>query len=158
MSAEPSRRPPSSAASRETPDRIAVGSRRWLVLMFVLAGVWSLALLVMDATTARPRVISRDQVLSADAVVLARRDSAESDRIRVERVFRGSVAEGDSLRVVNLDEVRGMVADQEYVLALSKDRRDFAVTTLKGQRDVPFVYASSPETVEQIKAILRDQL
>jgi len=127
-------------------------------LISVLAGLWSLVLLVMDATTARPRVISRDQVLSADAVVIARRDSAESDRIHIERVFRGPVAEGDSLRVVNLDEVRGMAADHEYVLALSKDRRDFAVTTLKGQRDVPLVYASSPETVEEIKAILRNQL
>jgi hypothetical protein len=140
------------------PVRVATGDRRWLALMFVLAGAWSLALVVMDATTARPRVISRDQVLSADAVVIARRDSAESDRVRVERVFRGPVAEGDSLRVVNLADVRGMAADQEYVLALSKDRRDFALTTLKGQRDIPLVYASSPETVQEIKAILRDQL
>jgi hypothetical protein len=144
--------------ARDTSVGIAAGDRRWLALMFVLAGGWSLALLVMDATTARPRVISRDQVLSADAVVIARRDSEESDQIRVERVFRGPVAEGDSLRVVNLDDVRGMAADQEYVLALSKDRKDYAVTTLKGQRDVPLVYASSPETVEEIKAILRDQL
>jgi len=112
----------------------------------------------MDATTARPRVISRDQILSADAVVIARRVSAESDRIRVERVFRGTVAEGDSLRVVNLGEVPLLVQDQDYVMALSRDRQDFAVTTLEGQRAGPLVYASTPPTIEEIKAILRDQL
>jgi hypothetical protein len=126
------------------------------MLTIVLAAVWSLALLVMDATTARPRVISRDQIRTADAVVIARRLSAES--VRVERVFRGSVAEGDSLRVVNLPEVRELPRDQDYVLALSRDGQDFVVTTLEGQRTVPLVYESTPATIEEIKAILREHL
>jgi hypothetical protein len=128
------------------------------MLMIVLAVVWSLALLIMDATTARPRVISRDQIRSADAVVIARRVSGDSDQIRVERVFRGPVAEGDSLRVMNLSEVRDLTEDLDYVLALSRDGQDFVITTLEGQRAVPLVYANSPATIEEIKAILRDQL
>jgi len=112
----------------------------------------------MDIATARPQVISHDQILSADAIVIARRDSAESDRMRVERVFRGSVAEGDVLRIVNLGEVQGLRPHQDCLLPLSRDRQDFAVTTLPGQRVPPLVYASSPATIEQVKSILRDQL
>jgi hypothetical protein len=132
--------------------------RRWLGLTIVLAAAWSLALLAMDITTARPQVISRDQILSADAVVVARRESAESDRVRVERVFRGPVAEGDVLRIVNLADVQGLDRGQDWLLPLSRDRQDFAVTTLEGQRVAPLAYASSPATIEQVKAILRDQL
>jgi hypothetical protein len=137
---------------------LATSSRRWLALTIVLAAAWSLVLLGMDATTARPQIVSRDQILTADAVVVARRDSAEGDRVRVERVFRGSVAEGDSLRIVNFPEVQGSSNNQDWVLALSREGGDFVITTLDGQRAPPRVYASSPATVEQVKSILRDKL
>jgi hypothetical protein len=81
---------------------------------FALALAWSAALLVMDLATARPRVISRGQIQSADVVVIARRVAGESDRVQVERVFRGEVAEGDQLRVLNRwtpDLTRG----QDYI-------------------------------------------
>ena len=159
MSAEPFHRPaPAAPGARDVPVPLATSSRRWLVLTFVLAAAWSLVLLVMDATTARPQVVSRDQILSADAVVVASRDSAEADRVRVERVFRGSVAEGDVLRIVNFPEGQGPTGNQDWVLALSQDRQHFAITTLEGQRVPPLVYASSPATIEQVKSILRDHL
>ncbi len=122
----------------------------------MLAVAWTTALLVMDVTTARPSVVSNDQILRADAVVIARRKAPDSDRVRVERVFRGPVAEGDDLRVLNLGDVRGLSDDRDYVLALSRSREDFVVTKLAGQRGPPLVYATSPTIIEEIKSILRD--
>jgi hypothetical protein len=134
-------------------------NRRVLTVTFVLALAWSAALLVMDLATARPRVISRDQILNADVVVSARRVTGEGDRIKVERVFfRGEVAEGDQLRVLNLAKVKGMTDDQDYIVPLSHSRQDFVVTKLEGQHVPPLIYKSNPAAVEEIKSILRDHL
>jgi hypothetical protein len=111
----------------------------------------------MDMTTARPKIISRDQILKADLVVIARRTAPGSDRVRVERVFRGEIEEGDDLKVRNLADARGMSDEGDYILALSRSRQDFVVTRLEGQRVPPLVYASSPATIEEIKLILREQ-
>jgi hypothetical protein len=125
---------------------------------FALALAWSAALLVMDLATARPRVISRGQIQSADVVVIARRVAGESDRVQVERVFRGEVAEGDQLRVLNLADVPDLTRGQDYILALSPSRQDFVVTRLTSQRVPPLIYKSTPAAVEEIKSILRDHL
>ncbi|MGE5195033.1 MAG: hypothetical protein ACM3U2_21275 [Deltaproteobacteria bacterium] len=131
-------------------------------MTFVLALAWTTMLLVMDITTARPQTVSHDQILKADVVVLARRmapkSESESDRVRVERVFRGTVADGDNLKVLNLSDVKEMADDRDYILALSRFRQDFVVTKLEGQRGPPLVYDSSPATVEEIKSILRNHL
>ena len=135
---------------------VATG-RGWLIATIVLAFAWMAMLLVMDMTTARPATVSRDQILKADVVVIARRTAPGSDRVRVERVFRGEVEEGDNLKVRNLADVRGMSDGGDYVLALSRSRQDFVVTKLEGQRVPPLVYASSPATIDEIKSILREQ-
>lgn len=108
--------------------------------------------------TSNPVVVSPDQLLNSDVVVVARRVAAGDDHVRVERVLYGTVAERGELRVRNLKEVGGMVDDQSYVLALSPFQGDFVVTTLTGQRAAPLVYPMSPDTIEAAKSILRNHL
>ena len=155
MSAARSRSPLPGAGS-PAPRDVPAG-RRWLGVTCVLALAWTTTLLFMDVTSARLQIVSRDQILKSDVVVIARRRAPESDRVRVERVFRGPAGEGDDLRILNLAEVRRIASDRDYVLALSRSRKDFVVTMLAGQRGPPLVYASSPAIIEEVKSILRDR-
>lgn len=130
--------------------------RRLLVVTCVLVAAWSRALLMMDLwTTGRP-VVSPGQVLKADVVVTATRVKGEQDRITVERVFKGEIAQGAVLRVVNLTEVPRLETETGYIFPLSRIREAYAVTKLDGQRSELLIYPSSQATIEQTKAILRD--
>ena len=131
-------------------------SRRLLVVTLVLAVGWSLALLLMDFWTAGRPVVGPGQILKANVVVIARRLDAGKDRVEVERVFKGPVAQGSTLRVVNLADVPRLESGRPYIMALSHFRDDFAVTRLEGQRADLLVYPSTPSTIEQTKAILRE--
>jgi hypothetical protein len=121
------------------------------------AVAWSATLLVMAIQTADPQVVSRDQVLQSEVVVIARRVRPGDEHVRVERVFQGNVSEGDELRVRNLAAV-ALADDQSYVLPLSPYRGDYVVTTLEGQRTAPLVYRVSPDTIGALRSILRDHL
>lgn len=115
----------------------------------------------MDLTTADRPVVSRDQVLKSDCLVVARLVRPGEDKVRVERVFRGEVESGDTLRVLNLNNPAGrgvLVGAEEYVLPLTRFRGDYVVTTLEGQTVPPLVYRASPDTIEAVKSILRDNL
>jgi hypothetical protein len=154
MSATSSRNPPhklAGAAEAARPVR-----RPWLWLAVVLAVGWSAALLLMDVETANPAVVSRDQLLESEIVVVARRLRPGSERVRVERVLYGNIDVGKELRVLN---VEGLAADEGlYVFPLTPLRGDYVVTTLEGQRAPPLVYRVSPDTIESVKSILRDRL
>src|SRR5262249_52956103 len=82
------------------------------------AVAWSATLLVMAVQTANPQVVSRDQVLQSEVVVIARRVRPGDEHVRIERVFQGNVAEGDELRVRNL-AAAAMADDESYLLSLS---------------------------------------
>jgi hypothetical protein len=131
-------------------------SRRLLVVTLVLAAGWSLALLLMDLWTAGKPVVGPGQILKADVVAIARRLDSGNDRVEVERVFKGPVAQGSTLRVVNLPDVPQLETGKSYIMALSHFRDDFAVTRLEGQRADLLVYPSTPATIQQTKAILRE--
>ena len=153
--------PPGGASQQAAPlVTVEPGSRRRLVFLFVLALGWSLALLLMDVWTAGRPVVGPGQILKADVVVIARRVPPDQDRlqdhIEVERVFKGEVDQGIRLRVVNLPDVPHVEAGKSYIFALTRFRHDFAVTRLEGQQADLLVYPSSPATIEQTKAILRD--
>jgi hypothetical protein len=121
----------------------------------ILTAGWSLALFLMDVWTTRTRFVSPDQISKAHVVVIARRVGADSDRIKVERVFRGDVAADRELRVLNLADVPDLAVDRSYLFPLSRFRQDYQVTELEGQREAPLVYPASPDVIEQTKAILR---
>jgi hypothetical protein len=149
---------PAHPASAEEQLRSSSGRRRLLWLVSFLAVAWSVTLLVMALQTANPLVVSRDQLLKSDVVVIARRVRAGDDHVSVERVFRGNVAAGDKLRVLNLADIGGFADDQSYVLPLSPNSDGYVVTTLDKQRAAPLVYPVSPDTIEAVKSILRDHL
>lgn len=132
-------------------------SRRLVIVVLVLTIGWSLALLAMDLLTTGKPVVGPGQILKADVVVVGQRADAGHDRIDIERVFKGEVEQGSRLRVVNLADVARLEAGKPYIFALTRFRDDFAVTRLEGQRtDAPLVYPSTPATIEQTKAILRE--
>ncbi len=132
-------------------------SRRLVIVMLVLTIGWSLALFSMDLwTTGRP-VVGPGQILKAEVVVVAQLADAGHDRVDVERVFKGQVEQGNRLRVVNLADVARLESGKPYIFALTRFRDDFSVTRLEGQRtNAPLVYPSTPATIEQTKAILRE--
>jgi len=150
--------PHEPAGPAETRSPSSAVRRRLFWLASIVAAAWSLTLLVMAWQTSNPVVVSRDQLLNSDVVVVARRSHAGDDHVRVERVLYGTVAERDELRVRNLKEVGSLVDDTSYVLALSQFQGDYVVTTLAGQRAAPLVYPVSPDTIEAAKSILRNHL
>src|SRR5690242_3448587 len=94
--------------------------RRLLLFLFVLAAAWSLALLLMDVLTTGGPAVGPGQILKSDVVVIARRIDGEHDRVEVERVFKGEVAQGDTLRIINLAEAPRVVGGTSYIFALSQ--------------------------------------
>jgi hypothetical protein len=133
-------------------------SRRLLLVTFLLAAGWSLALLLMDVWTTGDPVVGPGQVLNSDVVVIAKRVAADQDRVEVERVFKGEVAPETTLRIINLTDSRNVVYGKSYIFALTRFRGDFAVTRLDGQKPDTglLVYPATPSAIEQTKTILRE--
>jgi hypothetical protein len=127
-----------------------------LLAAVFLAAAWAAALFLLDLVTARPRIVSPDQILKSDLVVIARHAAAAGDRVKIDRVYRGRKEPGNEVRVVNLADVRGLVDDQPYILPLTAFRGDFVVTILDRQQVPPLVYPALPEVIQQVKSILRD--
>jgi len=141
-------------------DAFDTAHRRFLGVVLALVALWSLALLLMDVGTVKPRtgqpkIVSPGQILKSHVVVVAKRVRTDGDRIKVERVIRGNIPPDEELRVLNLADVPNLSNDRSYLFALSRFRQDFEVTTLDGQRVEPLVYPASPDVIEQAKAILR---
>src|SRR5260370_26174297 len=118
----------------DVPRSDSAWSTRRLAAAALVAGTWSAALFFMGLWTSNPRLVSRDQILASDAVIIGRIARPGEKLVKVERVFLGNLAEGDELRVVNLAEVPAMADGRAHVLPLSAFRNDFAVTTLDGQK------------------------
>lgn len=147
-----------AAAPSETQRPLSASRKRLLKVAFVLSLVWSLSLLAMVLLTGNVQLVSHDQILRADLVVVARRTLPGDDRVKVERVLHGDAAAGDELRVVDATDLAGMADDRDYVLALSNSRGGYAVTRLgNGQQVPPLIYRATPELIAAVKAICRDR-
>lgn len=110
----------------------------------------------MALLTANPPAISRAQILRADAIVTARIDEARPDRLHVERVIFGGLSPDDVVTVHNLPERSELSAGGICVVPLTHFRRDYLVTTLEGQRASPLIYRATPETIGEVKQLLRE--
>ena len=151
-------RPAQAAAGVPESCGATPASRRVLILAFALALSWSAALVLMDALTVPPIVVSADQVRLSAVVVSGRRADEGDDRIRVERAFRGEARPGDELRILNLAGVDGLKRERAYLFTLKRFGRDYEVTTLPGQKAAPLVYPADGEALGQVKSILRHDL
>ena len=159
MSATPFNSRPSRVASTDALDADATATRsgkRLLVVVFGLVVAWSAALFLMDVHTANPQIVSRDQILAADVVVIARRIRPEDGHLKISRVFLGDAKEGDELRVRNLEKTVPLMADRDYVIPLSRIRNEYRVTTLPGQQEAAIAYSATPATIDTVKSILRN--
>jgi hypothetical protein len=149
---------PSDSGTAGVADVHRTWRSRLLAAAALAAVAWSCTLLLMDVGTSNPRLVSRDQVLASDAVVIGRLGRPVTNIIKVERVFSGNAEEGDELQVVNLREVPGLAEGTVWLMPLSAFRNDFVVTTLDGQKVPPLVYEPTPGMVDQVKTILRERL
>ncbi|MGQ0634929.1 MAG: hypothetical protein ACT4QC_09985 [Planctomycetaceae bacterium] len=116
--------------------------------------LWTVALTLMALLTANPVLVSGDQIRRSDDVVIARFDDDDRRRVEVERVLFGDLAPGDTLTVVNLDEV-SLRPRAACLLPLTRQQGDFAITTLEGQQSSPLLYPAAPQTIDQVREILR---
>jgi hypothetical protein len=130
---------------------------------------WSGTLVVMAITSANPTLVSRDQILHADDVIVARIDDPERDSVRVERVLSGKLAVDDRITVLNLRDAMlpGVLprrdrksppphlkaVDKSLVLPLSRFRQDYVVTVLDGP---VLVYPAEPRFIDPIRKLLRE--
>ncbi|MCY2963344.1 MAG: hypothetical protein NT069_06780 [Planctomycetota bacterium] len=129
---------------------------------FLFAAVVMLAvtvfLVILAWKTANPVVISAVQVEVADDVIIGQVMDAGENRIRVTRVFKGAIQEGREIRVFNLPDT-ALIADQEYILALSPVRRDFQVTVLNNRGVAPpevLIYPVTSESIDHVKRLVRN--
>jgi hypothetical protein len=136
---------------------ITAQSRLALTLVAAATALWVLALAVMAITTSNPTMISHDQLLKSDAVVIGRLAGETRDRLRIEQVLKGDLAAEDEVTVVNWSDVAALPAGPEYLVPLTRFRQNYIVTILKEQRASPLIYRATPETIGEVKRILDEQ-
>ncbi|MBS0266122.1 MAG: hypothetical protein JSS02_29595 [Planctomycetes bacterium] len=124
----------------------------------LLAVGWSVLLLLLDLFTAGRSVVGPAPIQKADVVVVGRRVDGQSNRIQVDRVFKGEVAAGDTLRVIDLADAQDLKPETAYVFALKHHQSDFEFVRMDLPRtDLPLpFYPATSATIEQTKIILRD--
>jgi hypothetical protein len=142
----------------------------WLIVTAVLFAAWLGWLTYLAATTSRPIVLSRAQLLVSTIDVIAdvpEKDGRPADQATVTEVhWPSDGAEqklvGKTIRVVNLADCEfKWTGPGRYILPLVKDGDAFRVATIppspgfdsdmQGQQ--PRIYPLSPQTFEQLETI-----
>lgn len=147
-----------AVATPPEPHHAPPATRQRFALRVAAAAVllWSLALALLAGFTSNPRFVSQDQILHADAVVVARRDGDSQDRLRIEEVLAGELAVDEVISVLNLRDASPPEAGPRWLVPLNRFHQDYLVTTLDGQRANPLIYSASAETQAEVGRILRD--
>jgi hypothetical protein len=111
-----------------------------LVVASVLFVAWLCWLGYLSVVTANQTVLSRPQLLTADAHVIAELhagdDESPSNKVTIKKVLWASkrakdLAEGSEIKIVDLDFFKaeqGWKGSGEYILPLSKVNKGFIVT------------------------------
>lgn len=162
---KPSTHDPSGSLSADvTLAPPTAAGRLGLVLASVAMLAVVLGLAILAWTTANPIVLSPAQIERADDVIIGAIEAQGEHRVRIVRVFKGNLSEGDEIRVLNLPP-ESLRAGQEYILPLTPIRRERQVTphsrvTVLNQRGVAppevLIYPAVPEAINRLKAILRE--
>ena len=106
----------------------------------------------MAAFTANPITINREQVLLADAVLLA--DVTAADEIRVARIWsQRRPVPAETLRLDNLAATRARIG-KRYLIPISRTPSGFQVTPTALPGQVPLVYPQTSEAEEQLDRVL----
>lgn len=136
----------------------SVPARRWLFrIAAATLTAWMVLLTTLALTTSNPVVVSPEQITRADAVIVARLDPAGQNQVTIDRVFKGALKTGDTIRVVNLPPDNDVRSGEPRVLALSRFRKDYRVTVLNDTGEIPpvvLVYPAVPAVFDQVRKLL----
>jgi hypothetical protein len=125
-----------------------------LLLVTTATVLWILALALMALLTSNPTVISHDQLLRSDAVVIGHLVDKSRGRLRIEQVLAGKFATDDDVTIDNWSLVAPPPAGPAYLVPLTRFRQNYIVTVLDGQRAAPLIYPALPETIGKARQIL----
>lgn len=131
------------------PRRPALLKLAGLLMAGLTLALWGLAL-----WQANPVVLSPQQFERADELVVAHRESTESQHVVVDQVLKGGLEPGARIRVPNLPPPLPGEGGAGLLLPLSPFRRDFRVTVLNEANPVPLVYPASPAVLAQTRRLL----
>lgn len=124
-----------------------------LVMAAVTCGLWGLAL-----WKSNPIVLSPSQIERADELVVAHRESPESQHVLVDEVLKGGLQPGARIRVPNLPPPQPGETSGGLLLPLSPFRRDFRVTVLNEANPVVLTYQATPEVMARTRRLLRSMV
>lgn len=120
-----------------------------LLMVGLTLVLWGLAL-----WQSNPVVLSPLQFERADELVVAHRESNESQHVVVDQVLKGGLEPGARIRIPNLPPPLAEETRTGLLLPLSPFRRDFRVTVLNEANPVPLVYPASAEVLAQTRRLL----
>jgi hypothetical protein len=145
----------------------ANGRRAWLAATALMFAGWLFWLAYLAATASRPIVLSRPQLLVSTLVVVAEiheKDGRPDPRVVISQIpwlRQGKEKRvGEEIKVTNLTDCDNWRGPGHYILFLVPDGLDWRVATIPPSPGYDFggrprIYASSPETLAQLNAILK---
>jgi hypothetical protein len=146
-------------AAAVRPDSPAPPSRRsrlFLIIATVLAAGWGIGLALLALFTANPVMLNREQILGSRYVVTGTVvGEPSSGRVSVEREWKKSALVG-AIAVENL-AAAGARKGITYVIPLSRPDDAFRVTEAPFAGGAPLIYPATPDTIQQLQAILGRQ-
>ena len=117
--------------------------------VFVLAGIWYIALISLAALTGNPVTINQLQIRQSDLVVSGTVDeNGVVSHINVHKV-RGMMPEGE-IRISNFEWPPG-----NYILPLKRERGQLEVTRSELPDKPPLIYPANDESIVQLLQILK---
>ena len=103
----------------------------WFAVSLIAASAWLVALLVLAIRTANPETLNRSQLLTADAVVIARPDEPRTSEraipLVVERVLAGGELPSHITVRVTDDNARYFGDSTPYLIPLRRAGANFVV-------------------------------
>ncbi len=120
-----------------------------------IAAVWVFLLAVLSLTTANPVTLNREQIASSTDVLTAVIQDHVEGRIRVEKSWRGEVADKE-LVLPNLTHSGAQSGDRVLVPLFFKNGHGM-VTPSQLPGRVPLVYPATPEAERQLRSLLAGQ-
>lgn len=141
---------PETSPTESTPGASSALPWRQIGLaVFVLAGIWYVALISLAALTGNPVTINQLQIRQSDLVVSGTVDeNGVVSHINVHKV-RGMMPEGE-IRIANFEWPPG-----SYILPLKREGGGLEVTRSELPDKPPLIYPANDESIEQLLEILK---
>ncbi len=143
----------SAETADATPAPAFLSKRVWLSVLAV-AVTWWMFLLVTAWRTANPVTLNQRQIAESRYVVTGKVASLETGIVEVEREWKRD----EPLESISVENLRQANAEEgeTYLIPLAAERNDvYRVTESPVEGAPPPIYPVSPESIEQLEAILQ---